>query len=340
MFANCVLNLINPMIIFCSPNWIDTVIQCVHNNIMVVSNKTYEAALLEQHMQHESVKLCLSTVSLGVTMMRFLYSLGVTKILTSQDSRRLDSVWYKSDITVVHAMYGGVTNHSQKFYVYTTNELHLQDVSAFKFQRDASTILLDTIWCNRKRRAPKTVTVSPLQCVNEGTSAVPIFHIGGLLPINMLKKCSVITPSPYLPKGTWGVRKLTKSEIFDSLDVDRHANMPRTIEQELMSEQTIPALCWKIGICALAPSVPNGLLNDGHDSSHTDLSTTARRVKPKVDSFGINSASLFASLSSHQADQKATKADDAEVNIALWRQYLFHGGDLFRTIWAQLIFIN
>ena len=63
--------------------------------------------------------------------------------------------------------------------------------------------------------------IRPLKVVNVGTEKSPIFHIGGLLPHDLLSRILVTTSGIGLPNLSWGVRKFLMREKLDALDVDQ-----------------------------------------------------------------------------------------------------------------------
>lgn len=95
----------------------------------------------------------------------------------------------------------------------------LGNVDDLRHSRDAHTIIDDSIWCTNKRRRPDPIEVNPLRVLNIATEESPITHIGGLLPASTMSKCTIITPSVGLPVSLWGIRKLSKGEIFNALDL-------------------------------------------------------------------------------------------------------------------------
>eukprot|EP00978_Attheya_sp_CCMP212_P016744 scaffold44086_cov55-Attheya_sp.AAC.1 len=58
----------------------------------------------------------------------------------------------------------------------------------------------------------------PLICMNLGTLAAPYYHGGGLLPKDTGYRTRVLTPAIFLPKGYWGLRRLSITEVLSAFD--------------------------------------------------------------------------------------------------------------------------
>jgi hypothetical protein len=123
-------------------------------------------------------------------------------------------------LNIAHADYGGVNEWFRNLTFCSLKHcVVFGNFDDLKHPRYAHTIIDDSIWCTNKRRRPDTIQVNPLRVLNIATEESPIIHIGGLLPASTMSKCTIITPSVGLPVSLWGIRKLSKGEIFNALDL-------------------------------------------------------------------------------------------------------------------------
>lgn len=213
--------------------------------------------------------------------------------------------------------------------VYTQNlAFEFHSVDHMLHQRDAYTIVDDSVWCTRKRRQPSPLEVVPLRIVNVGSSRVPIIHIKGLLPSSGLLKCQIITPAIGLKTGCWGIRHLTSSEILQAYDMSADL-LPASINwRKFLNHRPIPGKIWEVvGTMVAAVDLPLTSVSDSVSPKRLKIDTT------KPSALGLSHDTLFSTLHTHKAQQLAVKSDDAGGNVDIWLNYLLHeGGPFFRTL--------
>ena len=273
-----------------------------------------------------SATLCFTTICMNSTLMDWLLVCGISKFITPSAPRRAHKSWKRYILKIEHSTYGGVTDHAQIFYIFTQSEFKIKSVESLKHQRDAHTIVDDSIWCSRKRRKPLLSTVQPLQVKNVGTDSFPIYHIGGLLPCQSLARIQVITPSLGLSNGTWGIRKLSANEICDAVDISSNI-LPTSVPvfSLLNDNVVIPARLWMV--C--------GCMTVDVDLTRKNSTTLMAPKRLKLSSLhppslGLDQQHLFVQLSKHKEQQGAVKSDDANVDVSIWQNhFLDEGGKLF-----------
>ena len=183
------------------------------------------------------------------TLTEWLSGLGMTSFITTLSPRQIHKLWKRQVTFLDHSTFGGVTDCTQRFYFFTRSQLELNTVDALKHQRDAHTIIDDSISCSRKRRKSVPSIITPLSVQNIGTDKYPIYHIGGLLPCTILPHITIATTGIGLPKETWGIRKLSPIEICDAADIS-HNLLPSHIPiLSFFNDKLIPVRLWMVAGC-------------------------------------------------------------------------------------------
>ena len=329
LFSNRIMNWVDVRAIVCAEDLMEVIAIMVPSTTLILSGRKMESLTLPDHLC-DAMTLGIVSGSINNTIIGVLRSAGVIEFLTSVCPRRLHASWKKHHLSVSHARYGGVTDHVQSFWLCSIYNISLGDVSGEQEERDAFTIVDDSIWCNRKRRSPNPKAIRPLKVVNVGTEKSPIFHIGGLLPHDLLSRIFVTTPGIGLPKLSWGVRKLSMGEKLDALDVDQEL-IPKgklTLCGSLLAERcpltSIPCKSWIIALQSLC-RVTSGVVSM-NDCKRQKSSKLGRIV------LGIDSSVVLQTISNKMASQKASKADNAGVDVSMWLIHFLNGGVCFGEI--------
>jgi len=271
----------------------------------------------------ENVNTAFISCTINASICTWLLGIGVTQFLSDSRPRRLHKSWKIVGKELRHWDYGGVTNCTHNFTFCSQSSIIIQnDLNELRHSRDAHTILDDKVWCKNKRRRPEPKEVHPLRVLNVGSDKSHIYHIGGLLPICNLLNCSIIAPAIGCSKDVWGIRKLTKREILDSLDVSDTMTsqlMDRTI---LFQTKTIPAGLWIVAISAFVR-----FIGGQHDSLEESVSQKQKLCSnSSLVDLGHHHSDLLNSLSEGKIDQGAVKSDDANVDYSMWLDYFLDGG--------------
>jgi len=142
--------------------------------------------------------------------------LGLTTIVSTRGVRRPVPGWLSKSSKILHSDVGGVTIKTVEITVcsLTPQIFNSSDTRETVVCRDASTIMDSKGHSLFHRVAPAEIHLSPLRCEVLGTPTCPFIHGGGLLPSSVSLKTRVITPTLFAPKGTWGVRRLTGTELL------------------------------------------------------------------------------------------------------------------------------
>ncbi len=230
-------------------------------------------------------------------------------------------------ITIEHWQFGGVTDHLQQMFIFYQHDTTLNSIKRFKHAHDAHTIIDDSVWTSIKRLAPTVQKLHPLQVMNVGSPLVPVYHIGGLLHSVGLKGCRVFTPSIGLSKGTWGIRKLTISEILLALDISPDLILASTQLTPILDNLIPPAWIWELSD-RLVMTLPR-------DSIQNSVNAPRPPKRVKIVTFhppclGVAQDQLFSTLQANKTEQVAVKADTAVVNTDMWLDHFLDGGFFFR----------
>jgi len=260
---------------------------------------------------------------LNGTICQWFLSIGVESILSTNQPRRLHESWHKYPFTISHKDYGGVTNAVIKFFFITQQQCVQKENSNLKHSRDAYTILDDSIWCTRKRRKPAPLDDHRLEVVNVGSTSYPIFHIGGLLPCLDIKSCTITAPGIGLENKVWGVRRLTRGEILNALDMSADVVPDEFNWKVLVTPHIIPAMCWFIGAVSW--------LGVANESAFSRLESAPPLKRVRINTvcppdMGIDQKELLCVTSTIKRDQVAVKSDDATVDLDIWFNNILNGG--------------
>ena len=156
---------------------------------------------------------------------------GVPVLLSTGGFRHLSRPWRRSMVNrVSHAGLGGVTVSTRGLYVaHLVSDWNPADLlpSSLSVPRDLSTLLSFGAPISSSARAPTLTQVEPLRAweVFPGSG---VYHGKGLLPSFPTATTQIITPARGLPPTKWGVRPLTRQELFQAYDIgDRfHSLIP------------------------------------------------------------------------------------------------------------------
>ena len=195
LFSGSMMYSAFPVMILCTHDLVDI--------IRSISSKTTFVGVIQDYIDgmidHPvgNVKLALIQGNLNNTILKLLTGLNIRLFLGDRLPRRLHSSWRLERVIIEHKRFGGVTTSVKSLFVgwCKDDEVHLLNPKHMEESRDASTIHDDSIWCYKFKRRPKEMEIKPLRCVNLGSAAVPIYHIGGLLPIQNLFRCSIVCPA-------------------------------------------------------------------------------------------------------------------------------------------------
>lgn len=274
--------------------------------------------------------VCFGDRCLNSGLCEWLIGMDISIVVTTHSPRRIHSSWRRTVSIINHWDFGGVTDHTQRIFIFCQYEPTLNSIESFKHARDAHTILDDSVWTSIKRRAPTMRKIHPLQVKNVGSTSVPLYHIGGLLPRVGLKSCRVITPSIGLPKGTWGIRKLTTSEILLALDISPDLIPVSTHLLPFLDDLSPPARIWELS-GHLVMTFPRAFMPDSEA-----VPRPPKRLK--IDVFhppclGVAQDQLLSTLHANKSEQVAVKADTAAVNTDMWLDhFLDEGGSFFAHV--------
>ena len=262
--------------------------------------------------------------TMNSSICQWFTSIGVTQILSLRTPRRLHHSWNKSSVTVHHKEYGGVTDSVATFYFLSQIPIKMNDMKHLLHTRDAHTIIDDSVWCLRQRRRPAPVATHPLSVVNVCASSSPVFHVGGLLPLSSLKRCTIITPAIGLKKHVWGIRELTPTEILHALDFSPDLLPPTLVWQEFVHKNAIPGMCWVIGALTFLHAGVNTPFEE------TIQPRLGKRLKISTlcpPPLGACQDNVVCIVGSVHRNQSAVKSDDAGVDTNIWFGHFLDGGE-------------
>ena len=333
LLSGSMLRIAFPAIILCSRHLIEIVKSISTESSYVSTIEDFANGQTDWSMSSQ-IDVALIQGNLTNTLIKILNGLNVRRLIVDRLPRRLHKTWILRHLDIEHSSYGGVTTAKHRFYVgwYHDDVVTLLNPVHMEESRDASTIQDDSIWCYKFKRKPRSIIIEPLRCVNLGSSKVPVYHIGGLLPVHEIYTCSIVCPTRGSNEHNWGLRKLSRNEIYNCFDMDLSmtsflSNLMTLLQEAL---HVIPARSWMAAL--------------GHlfDLSSGSSSVKRQRTQePQGIQLGINYDSLFSHLRERTEDQKAVKADDASTNVKLWSMHLLNeGGPLFQHVATHVPSLN
>jgi hypothetical protein len=183
-------------------------------------SRDWKQFIPDQELRSTKLLVVFADVRLGLHKFSLFEALEIQWIATTWPVRGNPSKWHEIRIQATHSDVGGVSAQHTRMSLW--RPLHLPPVIARKvgtrIPRDASTVLSATGFARGTRKAPRITRVFPLSQENLGSQEAPIWHSGGLLPAVITRATRVLLPCLGLPPGMWGIRRLSLSEIFHSLD--------------------------------------------------------------------------------------------------------------------------
>ena len=267
--------------------------------------------------------LCFVDGMLNATICEWISGVGINLIITMTHPRRIHSSWIRTMVPLIHSDLGGVTNYEGKCYLFSREHLSIASLDTFKHHRDAYTIIDDSIWCTVKRRRPHTPAAHPLRVINIGSNTKPVYHIHGLLPIDEVLQCVIVTPGIGLGINTWGIRRVTQGEVLCALDMS-HDLIPTGFSLSMLRDTTlIPARIWEVAGCVAMNTATSGALDR---SRHPPKRLRVDLFHPAP--LGVAHDELFSNLQLQSIAQSAVKSDDAMVNTKIWLQHFLDEGGL------------
>jgi hypothetical protein len=237
-------------VVLSEATWVAAVQQIVPHSCRVLIG---EARDTSQFLNDEWYRCRVGLVDGSVTSNRvsLLESCGVSRIYFTRRLRRNVPGWHHSNVTVPHNAVGGVTDYRLQLNTLSRNGPLTALPTPGIAPRDVSTVLSIKPGSRQLRSAPKFRHTQDLECRNEGSADLPIFHGGGWLPSGVCKQTRIITPSLFAPKGKWVVRGLVQSELLAIKDVpDSTIRRVDGAAIQLTSrffEQLVPGKCLIIG---------------------------------------------------------------------------------------------
>lgn len=141
------------------------VLQRVCSATTVVCDRTgFQNGLVET--MARTANVCFADCSVNSTICEWLLGVGVPLFVTMRCPSRIHESWSRTTIDLHHSKLGGVTDFSTRCYVYTQEPLLPFSLEQFYHQRDAHTILDDSVWCKIKRRKPTVANLTPLRVIS------------------------------------------------------------------------------------------------------------------------------------------------------------------------------
>ncbi len=313
----------NPVLVVGNDAILD-VLQLVCSTTTVVCHRSELHNGLVETMAR-TAEVCFADCCVNSTICEWLLGVGVNLFVTMKCPRRIHESWTRNMFDLIHSELGGVTDCRTRCYIYTQRPLVPPSLDHFSHQRDAHTILDDSVWCKIKRRKPTVTNLNPLRVINVGSPHSPLYHINGLLPLNDLVTCNIITPSIGMSASTWGIRGLTRNEIVEALDMSCDLVPGRLPTSSFCHDRVIPATLWYVGGCLGCGVTPSTVYPTQGHSSPKRLKLHPFKPAP----LGASHESLFSHLQLVKIAQSAVKSDDAVVNTRLWLQHFIdEGGSL------------
>ena len=330
LFSGLVLCHILPTLVLC-PSHLVPVIKSISSPHTFVATLDEFTSGATDYASTTQLELGLVIGHVNHTVVKTMVGLGVHTIVADTKPRRLHSHWKLQHVVIHHQAFGGVTSAAHKFWIIHQQRRPLvwKNVSSLLEVRDAYTIYDDSVWCYSFRRKPIESPVHPLRSVNVGTTSSPVFHIGGLLPIEGIRNYHIVGPARGSRESSWGYRKLTTKEIYSCIDIDFERAANGLLQWDMLSpSKLIPSRSW-LGAIAHVVKI-------GADSA--PIVKRARVHDIPTLKLGVEFRQLFTALENISADQKAVKSDDAVTNVRLWFHYLFdEGGSLFQPLFSKVL---
>lgn len=143
LFASSVLGKLDLKVVVCSAPSINFIITLVSSDTLVV--KMEDITCLTTVPIEENT-LAIVEGSSNASLMRLFSAVGVQKRISSGHPRRLRSAWRKVGYQVEHRLFGGVTDHHNKFWISSHTTVSPKLVNMYLHERDAYTVIDDRNW--------------------------------------------------------------------------------------------------------------------------------------------------------------------------------------------------
>lgn len=121
-----------------------------------------------------TTRICFGDCLINSTICEWLLRVDVTAFITIRCPRRIHHSWKQTTIPITHSSIRGVTDYHSKVYIFHRKDLSLLPIWLFPHQRDAHTILDDSVWCHVKRRKPLILSLTPLRIINVRSVMYPV----------------------------------------------------------------------------------------------------------------------------------------------------------------------
>jgi hypothetical protein len=146
--------------------------------------------------------------------------MGFQTLIGTKGLRHTFPGWTLATQRVEHSLVGGVPTHTATLTALTcrAGTLCRSTLPYVLVGRDAGTVLSIQPFVSTFRAIPGALGGDSLRSVNLGMASHPYYHGGGLLPGVLDKRLQVLAPVLCAPKGLWGLRHLTSSEILVAKD--------------------------------------------------------------------------------------------------------------------------
>jgi hypothetical protein len=230
-------------------------------------------------------------------------TMGVHTMICTEGSRRPIKGWAMASQKVLHALVGGVTLGEATLTAFVRGNRKLQPSPLpYMVGRDASTVLSVQPFVSTFRAIPPPRDRASLSCVNLGTESHPFYHGGGLLPAYLDKRVRVLAPALFAPKGLWGLRHLTSSEVLVAKDFSPSTvgKLPPELITNSFLANLVPGKCLVFGFRAL--------FNGGGDGEETAESIVRNNEEKTAESIVHNNEEKTAESIVHNNEAKTAEA--------------------------------
>jgi hypothetical protein len=159
---------------------------------------------------------------LTTQVVSLLASVGISNIFSTQRPRGYFKGWYSRGVIVDHTAVGGVTSKILSVFRHSKEELVDSKGNSNTYrQRDASTVLTQSVFGVHFRAKPVETYPSPLRVLNLGTEVHPVFHGFGWMPGDLDTSTRILVPvlNSRQHGGKWAVRKVSPKEVLLCKDV-------------------------------------------------------------------------------------------------------------------------
>jgi hypothetical protein len=151
-----------------------------------------------------------------------LASVGISNIFSTQRPRGYFKGWYSRGVIMDHTAVGGVTSTILSVFRHCKEEFVESRGNSFTYrQRDASTVLTQSVFGAHFRAKPVETYPNLLRVLNLGTEVHPVFHGFGWMPGDLDTSTRILVPvlNSRQHGGKWAVRKVSPKEVLLCKDV-------------------------------------------------------------------------------------------------------------------------